>query len=98
MSDKPRDVLGNTLSEGDWVAVKVDAMLVGKVVRIQEGGIIHPSDSNKQTANIAVLGFEMNIPYARGTIITNTVKIVNPNSEKLVEEAVKKNTPGPRLA
>lgn len=95
MTYTPKDVVGNELHVGDVVGVKFDGLLIGKVLRVQQGGIAIPNKPGMETASVIILTFEMNIPYGAG-IIPNVMKGVNPDSERIVGEVAKKSG-GPTL-
>ncbi|MGH7936537.1 MAG: hypothetical protein ACREF8_05975 [Chthoniobacterales bacterium] len=87
---KLRDRLGNTLSEGNLVDVRLGGVnFTGHIIRLDEGGITK-SRSGEVTKALIVVGFEMMIDprAAKGDSINvgEITRVVDPASESLIDK------------
>lgn len=86
MSNKgPKDQLGNTLSENDYVVLVTGQPLVFKVAAVQEGGLAVPNQAGTTPAAVRIVA-DMTIQVNPGGRINNLLRVVNPQSEDLLKK------------
>jgi hypothetical protein len=97
-----RDMNGNALRQGDLVMVLLEKpILVGFITEIKEPSIIDPKEKN--APGVVVITGTTRIPFAprRLQILGQTVKLVDPRAEALVDAITKhvdKNATLPSVA
>ena len=94
-----RDILGNTLHVGDRVVLQNDpnkmGLVIGKIVEVHTGGLALGNSKQEAPATVRILIDITLTASPHMPVIPVICKVVAPEDQKLVEEALKPQ--GPRL-
>ncbi len=86
MSKSPKDLLGNSLHEGNLVTFLAGQPLVFKIVALSEGGL--HTNSGQTPAQIRII-CDMSIGCPPGGRIPTLLRIINPESEAVISAILK---------
>lgn len=95
MSKEPKDVIGNTIHEGDIVLVFLDKpQTIAKIAKIHNTGLTEPN--GKTPFSLIECVSPINIAFSpTGGNIPNVVVVRNPDPEKVLADAVSRSASGP---
>lgn len=89
MSYKPKDMLGNTLEEGQLIFVKMGMdWCIGSVIKLNMGGIKTPD--GKETPGECVIGIQpLRWAFAPNKPVNfPCVRLVNPQANQILEDII----------
>jgi hypothetical protein len=79
---KPRDALGNELQVGDTVAIVSKNQILGKIMKVQDGGFLVSPDTRLETPAMVRIFIDFGAIAGKTGQFFEIVKVVVPNGSK----------------